>query len=134
VIVDTSALIAVLRDEDDADRYIQALAEATGVRISAATWVEAAVVVDANRDPVLSGRFDDLMSQAAITVEPVTADHARLARQAYQNFGNGKHPAGLNFGDCFSYALARATGQQLLFKGRDFPLTDVAPAISAPQT
>ena len=129
MIVDTSALIAVLRAEDDADRYIQALAEAADVRISAATWVEAAVVVDANHDPVLSGRFDDLISEAAITVEAVTADHARLARQAYQNFGKGQHPAGLNFGDCFSYALARATGQPLLFKGGDFTLTDVAPAL-----
>ncbi len=129
MIVDTSALIAILRAEDDADRYIQALAEAADVRISAATWVEAAVVVDANRDPVLSGRFDDLISEAAITVEAVTADHARLARQAYRNFGKGQHPAGLNFGDCFSYALARATGQPLLFKGGDFTLTDVALAL-----
>lgn len=129
MIVDTSALIAVLRAEDDADRYIQALAEAADVRISAATWVEAAVVVDANHDPVLSGRFDDLISEAAITVEAVTADHARLARQAYRDFGKGQHPAGLNFGDCFSYALARATGQPLLFKGGDFTLTDVAPAL-----
>jgi ribonuclease VapC len=128
VIVDTSALIAVLRGEDDADRYIQALAATTDVRMSAAAWLEAAVVVDANRDPVLSGRFDDLLTAAGVTVEPVTADHARLARQAYRDFGKGHHPAGLNFCDCFSYALARATGQPLLYKGEDFALTDVAAA------
>ncbi len=128
MIVDTSALIAVLRHEDDAERFIQALATAADIRMSAATWVETAVVVDANRDPVLSGRFDDLITEAGITVEPVTADQARLARQAYRDFGKGKHPAGLNFGDCFSYALARATGQPLLFKGGDFALTDLVVA------
>jgi ribonuclease VapC len=126
MIVDTSALIAILRGEDDAETYIQALAAAADLRMSAATWVETAVVVDSNRDPVLSGRFDDLITEAGVIVEPVTADHARLARQAYRDFGKGNHPAGLNFGDCFSYALARATGQPLLFKGGDFVLTDVA--------
>ena len=127
MIVDTSALIAVLRGEGDADRYIQALAEAPAdIRMSAASWLEAAVVVDANRDPVLSGRFDDLIAEAGVSIEPVTAEHARLARQAYRDFGKGNHPAGLNFGDCFSYALARAIGQPLLFKGNDFALTDVA--------
>ena len=108
-----------------ADRYINTLAGATDVRMSAASWVETAVIVDANRDPVLSGRFDDLITEAGIVVAPVTADHARLARQAYRDFGKGRHPAGLNFGDCFSYALARATGQPLMFKGDDFALTDV---------
>lgn len=128
MIVDTSALIAILRGEDDAERYIQMLAAPTELRMSAATWVETAGVVDSNRDPVLSGRFDDLITAAGVTVEPVTAEHARLARQAYRDFGKGNHPAGLNFGDCFSYALARATGQPLLFKGGDFVLTDVAVA------
>jgi ribonuclease VapC len=106
--------------------YIQALAATTDIRMSAAAWVESAAVVDANRDPVLSGRFDDLITEAGVTVEPVTAYHARLARQAYRDFGKGNHPAVLNFGDCFSYALARATGEPLLFKGNDFALTDVA--------
>ncbi len=129
MIVDASALIAVLRDEDDAERIIDALATSSGPRMSAATWLEAAIVVDSNADPVLSGRFDDLIAASGIALEPVTADQVRVARQAYRDFGKGKHPAGLNYGDCFSYALARLTGEPLLFKGEDFALTDVAVAI-----
>lgn len=129
MIVDASALIAVLRDEDDAERVIDALAASSDARMSAATWLETAIVVDGNADPVLSGRFDDLIAAAGITLEPVTADQVRVARQAYRDFGKGRHAAGLNFGDCFSYALARITGEPLLFKGEDFALTDVAAAI-----
>ena len=129
MIVDASALIAVLRDEDDAERIIGALAASRETRMSAATWLETAIVVDANADPVLSGRFDDLIAATGIALEPVTADQVRVARQAYRDFGKGKHPAGLNFGDCFSYALARLTGEPLLFKGEDFALTDVASAV-----
>ncbi|SNR45758.1 type II toxin-antitoxin system VapC family toxin [Blastococcus mobilis] len=130
MIVDTSAIVAILRGEPDADTYIQALATAGEARTSAATYLETAVVVDANRDPVLSGRFDDLVAAVPITVEPVTRQHADIARQAYRNFGKGSgHPARLNFGDCFAYALARATGEPLLFKGVDFSHTDVAPAL-----
>jgi ribonuclease VapC len=125
VIVDASALIAVLRDEDDADRIIHALTASSDVRMSAATWLETAIVVDGNSDPVLSGRFDDLIAAAGIDLEPVTADQVRVARQAYRDFGRGRHPAALNFGDCFSYALARTRGEPLLFKGEDFALTDV---------
>lgn len=98
--------------------------------MSAGTYVEAAVVIDANRDPVLSGRFDDLLVAARIGVEPVTARHAEIARQAYRNFGKGSgHLAGLNFGDCFAYALSRATGMPLLYKGNDFGHTDVVSAL-----
>jgi ribonuclease VapC len=129
VIVDTSALIAIVRREEDADKYLMALARAADIRVSAATWLETAVVVDAARDPVMSGRFDDLIREAGMVVDAVTVEHARIARQAYRDFGKESHPAGLNFGDCFSYALARATGQPLLFKGDDFTQTDVAVAI-----
>lgn len=130
MIVDTSAIIAILRDEPDGDRYTMALAEASDPLISAGTFLEAAIVVDANRDPVLSGRFDDLLAIAAVKVEPVTARHAEIARQAYRNFGKGSgHPAGLNFGDCFAYALARETGKPLLYKGLDFAQTDVESAV-----
>jgi ribonuclease VapC len=98
--------------------------------MSAATYLEAAIVVDANRDPVLSGRFDDLVTQAALRIEPVTERQAQLARQAYRDFGKGSgHPAGLNYGDCFAYALARTTGDSLLFKGNGFSQTDVQPAV-----
>ncbi|MDK3257118.1 type II toxin-antitoxin system VapC family toxin [Blastococcus capsensis] len=130
MIVDTSALIAILRGEPDADRYIQALATADEARTSAATYLETAVVVDANRDPVLSGRFDDLLAAVPVTVEPVTRSQADIARRAYRDFGKGSgHPARLNFGDCFTYALARATGEPLLFKGTGFSATDVTPAL-----
>jgi ribonuclease VapC len=130
VIVDTSAVIAILRDEDDANRYIDALAGAMSVRMSAGTYLETAVVVDANRDPVLSGRLDDLVAETELRIDPVTEQQVQLARRAYRDFGKGSgHPAGLNFGDCFAYALSRATGQPLLFKGDDFGRTDVQPAL-----
>jgi ribonuclease VapC len=91
----------------------------------------AAVVVDASRDPVLSGRFDDLVKSSAMTIEPVTAHQAELARHAYRSFGRGSgRAAGLYFGDCFAYALARSTGDQLLFKGDDFTFTDVIDALA----
>jgi ribonuclease VapC len=134
VIVDASALIAVLRDEDDAERIIDVLAASSETRMSAASWLETAIVVDGNADPVLSRRFDDLIAATGIALEPVTADQVRLARQAYRDFGKGRHPAGLNFGDCFSYALARLTGEPLLFKGEDFAKTDVArPGVAPPR-
>ncbi len=127
MIVDTSAIIAILRGDADADRFADALAGATAPRVSAGTYVETAVVVDANRDPVLSGRLDELLAVTRITVDPVTQRHAEIARQAYRDFGKGSgHPAGLNFGDCFAYALARQAGEPLLYKGEDFSHTDVA--------
>ena len=91
---------------------------------------EAAIVIDAGRSPVASRRLDDLLREAGITIEPVTEAQARIARQAYRDFGRGSgHPARLNFGDCFAYALARETGETLLFKGDDFTHTDVSPAL-----
>lgn len=125
MIVDTSAIVAILRAEPDAAGYMEALAGGRP-RMSSATFVETAIVVDANRDPVLSGRLDDLMSVVAMEIEPLTRTHAEIARKAYVDFGKGcGHPAGLNLGDCFAYALARATGEPLLFKGDDFGHTDV---------
>jgi ribonuclease VapC len=132
LIVDTSAIVAILRGEPDGDRYAEALGRAEGPAISAASYVEVAIVIDANRDPVLSGRLDDLLATARVTVEPVTARHAEIARAAFRDFGKGSgHPAGLNFGDCFAYALARATGEPLLFKGDDFGRTDVSSVLDA---
>ena len=130
MIVDTSAVVAVLKAEDDADLYAGALARATAPKLSAATFVELSVVVDATRDPVLSRRLDDVLAVAEVTVEPFTPEHAALARQAYRDYGRGTgHPARLNLGDCFSYALARATGEPLLFKGDDFSATDLRSAL-----
>jgi ribonuclease VapC len=131
LIVDTSAIIAILRGEPDADRYIKALADEAAPRLSAGTYIETAVVVDSSRDPVLSGRLDDLLAVVHAEIEPVTRRHAEIARQAYRSFGKGSgHPARLNLGDCFAYALARATGESLLYKGEDFGKTDIVPALN----
>jgi ribonuclease VapC len=125
VIVDASAIIAILRDEPDATELAAALESADVRSISAATYVEAAIVTDSNRNALLSNLLDSLLSRLLITIEPVTVEQARLAREAYRDFGKGRHRAGLNFGDCFSYALAKHKREPLLFKGHDFRKTDV---------
>jgi ribonuclease VapC len=125
MIVDASAIMAILRGESDGPTLARALEQAPALRISAATFVEAAIVTDGSRNPVLSRRFDDLLRDSEIVVEPVTAEQAKIAREAYRDFGKGRHRAGLNFGDCFAYALAKATGEPLLFKGDDFRHTDI---------
>ena len=111
MIIDTSALIAILRDEPDARHFAEAIAAATARRISASTYVELGAVIDGGRDPVASRLLDALLDAAHIVIEPVTEAQARIAREAYRDFGKGSgHAAGLNFGDCFAYALAKATG------------------------
>jgi ribonuclease VapC len=130
VIVETSALIAIVRREPERESFLAALDASPTNRISAASYVEAAIVVDATRDPVLSRYLDELLGASEIAIEPVTERQARIAREAYRDYGRGSgHPAGLNFGDCFAYALARDVGEPLLFKGADFRHTDVRPAI-----
>ncbi|QAU48719.1 type II toxin-antitoxin system VapC family toxin [Bradyrhizobium guangzhouense] len=129
MIVDTSALIAILRNEPEAQRCALAIESHPIRRISAANFVEAAVVIDASRDPIASRRFDELMKEAQISIESVTQAQAQVAREAYRDFGKGSgHPARLNFGDCFAYALAKSTGEPLLFKGDDFIHTDIVSA------
>ena len=129
MIIDTSALIAILRDEPDAKVYALAIERSPTCRLSAANFVETALVIDGSRDPIASRRFDDLVKEARIVIEPVTEAHARFAREAYRDFGKGSgHRAKLNFGDCFAYALAKTAGEPLLFKGDDFSKTDVASA------
>ena len=130
MIVDSSAIIAILRNEPDAPAMIEALQEALVRRISAFTYVEAAVVADNDRNPLLSRRFDGLVRDAQLVVEPVTPRQAELAREAYRDFGKGRHKAGLNLGDCFPYALAKEMDEPLLFKGDDFCHTDVEGADS----
>jgi ribonuclease VapC len=127
VIVDSSALIAILRAEDDAPRFAEALANDTVPRrLSAANYLETAIVIDGSRDPIASRRFDDLIVEAGLTIEPVTREQADIARAAYRDYGKGSgHTAQLNFGDCFAYALARVTAEPLLFKGNDFAATDI---------
>ena len=130
MIVDASVVIAILRDEPEAVAFATAIAAAKKRRISAVNYVEAAAVIDGSRDPVASRRYDDFIREAELTIEPVTERQAKIAREAYRDFGKGSgHPASLNFGDCFAYALARDRGEALLFKGKDFVHTDVAPAI-----
>ena len=107
MIVDTSVIVAILKDEPEATAMVDTLRRSQVRRLSAVSFVEAAAVVDGNRNPVLSRRLDDLLREVQIAVEPVTVNQAHIARQAYRDFGKGRHRAGLNFGDCFSYALAR---------------------------
>lgn len=125
MIVDTSVIIAILRDEPDAKGLAVALNAADVRRLSAASYVEAGLVTDSNRDVLLSNQLDSLLTRSLINLEPVTVEQARIAREAYRSFGKGRHRAGLNLGDCFAYALAKDKGEPLLFKGDDFRRTDV---------
>jgi ribonuclease VapC len=130
VIVDTSAIIAILTAEDDAAVYAQAIATAEARRLSAASYLECGSVLDSQRDPIISRGLDDLLEEAEFVVQPVTERQARLARQAYTDFGKGSgHPAGLNFGDCLSYALALDLREPLLWKGNGFGHTGVQSAL-----
>jgi ribonuclease VapC len=130
MILDTSVVIAILRDEPDAKQFAAAIEGAAQRRMSAVNYVEAAAVIDGSRDPIASRRFDELVREAQIILEPVTVRQARLARGAYRDFGKGSgHPARLNFGDCFAYALAKDMSEPLLFKGNDFSQTDVESAV-----
>ena len=129
MIVDTSAVLAILFDESDAATYARALSEADSRRMSAANFVEAAIVVEVQTKAAGSRQFDAFFRRAGIVIEPVTEEQAHVARQAYTDFGRARHAAGLNFGDCFAYALAKVTGEPLLFKGRDFNKTDIQAAV-----
>jgi len=129
MIVDTSAVLAILFEEDDAELYARALTRADACRMSAANFVEAAIVVDAQTKDRGSRQFDAFVRRAGVVIEPVSEEQAHVARQAYTDFGKGRHPAGLNFGDCFAYALAKVTGEPLLFKGKDFRKTDITSAL-----
>ena len=125
MIVDTSAVLAVLFDEPDAERYVRALAGASRCRMSAVNFLEAAVVLESRAGAAAGPNLDLLLERAPIELEPVTLEHAQAARRAWRRFGRGNHRAALNFGDCFAYALAEATREPLLFKGQDFALTDI---------
>lgn len=130
MIIDTSALVAILRAEPDAERFARAIASASVRRIAAASYVELGAVIDGAGDPVVSRRLDELLAVAGIAIEPMTVAQARIVRGAYRDFGKGSgHPARLNLGDCFAYALAIELGEPLLFQGDDFPATDVTPAL-----
>jgi ribonuclease VapC len=126
MVVDTSALIALLSMEPESARLAVALESDATRLISAATVVEAGLVIEARYGPVGGRELDLLIAKAGLSTEAVTAEQADVARDAWRRYGKGRHSAGLNFGDCFSYALAKVTGEPLLYKGDDFTHTDIA--------
>ena len=130
MIVDSSALVAILLNEEDGVALSLVLDSPQVVRMSAASYLETSIVIDKYRDVALSAILDDMILDSEIVIEPVTPEQARVARQAYRDYGKGSgHPAQLNFGDCFSYALARDKREPILFKGDDFIHTDLRSAL-----
>ena len=128
MILDTSALAAIFFAEPEAERYVRIIHEADRCLISVANFVELSLVLEGQIGPDGSRQCDVFFRRANITIGPVTVEQGHLARQAFLDFGKGRHPAGLNFGDCFAYALAKARREPLLFKGADFGKTDVVGA------
>jgi ribonuclease VapC len=126
MIVDTSALIAVLFGEPEADSYTRLIHDADRCLISTGTFLELSIVIERQTGPEVARQCDMFFRRAGIIIEPFTVEQAHIARQAFHDFGKGRHPAGLNFGDCFAYALTKTSGEPLLFKGEDFKRTDIA--------
>jgi ribonuclease VapC len=126
MVIDTSALVAILFEEPDGDAFLQRIVDDPVRLVSAGTLLEAGIVADNHSNRRKGPALDALLATLGTRVEPVTEEQARVAREAYRRFGKGNHPAGLNFGDCFAYALSKAAGEPLLFKGGDFARTDVA--------
>lgn len=130
MIVDSSALVAILKEEGERERLRDRLLQhGRGARLASANYLETAIVVDGWRNAGLSAQFDGLINEFGIEIVPFTKEHALIARQAYRDFGKGSgHPAKLNFGDSMAYALARSEREPLLFVGNDFIHTDIEPA------
>ena len=129
MIVDSSALLAVLNRESDADLFQDVILTAAPCRMSVANMLEASIVVEGRGGAEAGRELDAFLEHAEIEAAPVTAEHLEAARGAWRRFGKGRHPAALNFGDCFAYALAQATGEPLLYKGDDFARTDIPAAL-----
>lgn len=130
MIIDSSAIIAIVSGEPERAAMLDLALDAKRCAMSSATYVECGIVIDRRGDPVLSRRYDELLAELRVELEPVTEAQARTARSAYRDFGKGSgHPAGLNLGDCFSYALAIDQREPLLYKGDDFGHTDVESAL-----
>ena len=131
MVLDTSALLVILLDEPDSPAFRQAI-EVDPVRLlSAASLLEASLVVEARFGEAGGRELDLLLHRAEMEIVPVDRDQAEIGREAFRRFGKGRHPAGLNFGDCFSYALSKLSGEPLLYRGNDFSRTDVTPALPA---
>jgi ribonuclease VapC len=129
MIVDSSAIVAILKEEPGFDNVLEKLFNADMVSIGAPTYVETSMVVDGRRDPIVSRALDDLLGEFEMEMIAFTPEHARIARAAFRDFGRGSgHAAKLNFGDCLAYAVAKERKQPLLFVGDDFPYTDIEPA------
>jgi ribonuclease VapC len=129
VILDSSAILAIVLREPDRFRLVDAMLETVPRRMSVANWLEATMVVDRRGGALSISRFEDFLRNAEIELIPVSVSQATLARRAWRTFGRGVHPARLNYGDCFAYALAKETREPLLFKGNDFAQTDIEPAL-----
>lgn len=125
MVVDTSALLAIALDEPERQSFIDTIERDSTRLISAASVLEAGIVIESRAGTEAGDDLDQLIRQLGLEIEPVSAAQVDIARHAYRIYGKGKHPAGLNFGDCFAYALAKDTGEPLLFKGKDFPQTDI---------
>ena len=129
MIVDSSAVVAILNRETGTERYEEAIVTASACRMSVANALEASIVVESRGGRAAGEELDRFFERFAIELAPVTAEQLAAARRAWRRFGRGNHPAALDFGDCFAYALAETTGEPLLFKGGDFALTDVEGAL-----
>lgn len=127
--VDTSALLAVILGEPDAERFLDAMASAAELSVSAATLTEALIVAEAKQGPEASADLHALLADLECEVLPFDEEQATLAHRAWERFGTGRHAASLNLGDCYSYAAARSLGRPLLFKGADFSQTDIGAAL-----
>jgi ribonuclease VapC len=126
MVIDTSALVAILREEAETTRFVAAIGGARVRLCSAATVLETSLVLVSSTGTAASFRdVDDLLAHFRVEITPVTSDHVTVARDAFLQFGKGRHKGGLNFGDCLVYALAKLTGEPLLFKGDDFNQTDL---------
>ena len=125
MIIDSSALAAILFGGPECRQFIKAIESAGERRMSVANWVEVSIVVVARFGAEGDLSLQRFIERAGIEIEPIDLEQGRLAREAWQQFGKGRHPAGLNFGDCFAYALSRQRGQRLLYKGDDFSKTDI---------
>ena len=130
MVVDASALLAILQAEPEARRFAETIEAASRPTLSVVSFVEASMVLDSRYGPAGRDRLDRLLRESGVEIAPLDFEQAQIARDAFRDFGKGRHPARLNFGDCFSYALAKQRSEALLFKGADFIHTDVRAAVA----